>query len=172
MAANYVSSIPNLPLVAPYSGKKPQVTVAPKANKIIPYKMTGHGAEISFKMGTSFKKGATQMKEKTKSEGNRIPRTYRGQDVGISVFYCKHKKGIVFTYENKSSQYRLIEKVGFNLEGCRIEGFRGSKLKITLEPGETEVLNIVPFRSASDWKVTMTSCRYAIVRTRWNWSWY
>lgn len=134
--------------------------------------MTGRSAQVAFKIGATFKKGSHKMEEESKSNGQKVPRTYRGEDVGISVYYCKHNNGILLTYENKSSEYRLIEKVNFDLQGCRIEGFRGSKLKITLEPGETDVLRIVPLYGGSDWKVVMTSCRYSIVKARWNWSWY
>lgn len=147
------------------------MNVGPNSHKIVCYKMTGRSASVSFKIGATFKKGATQIKEETKSKGNKVIRTNRGQDVGIAVYYCRTANAILLTYENNSSEYRLIEKVGFELDGCRIEGFRGHKLKITLEPGETDVLRIVPFYQGGNWNVKMTSCRYSVVRTRWNWSW-
>lgn len=133
--------------------------------------MTSSRAQIAFKIGATFKKNSSQLEEKSKSNGRRVTRTMGGEDVGISVYYCKHNNGILFNYENKSTEYRLIEKVTFELNGCRIEGFRGSSLKITLEPGETDVVRIVPF-GGQDWSVRLTSCRYSVVRARWNWSWY
>ena len=134
------------------------------------FKMVSPRAGIAFKIGATFKTGSEQIKEQTKSQGKKQERYFRGQDVGIAVYVAKHQGGVTFTYENKSSQYRLIEKVNFSLQGCRIEGLRGSRIKVTLEPGETSILNIVPWRAGQGYQIGMSSIRYAVVPARWQWS--
>lgn len=102
-------------------------------------------------------------------KGIRQARTFRGKDVGIAVYTHKHRNGVIITYQNKSKNYELIEKVTFNLQGCRIQGIRGKSLKITLDPGETDVLVVQSY--TQNWSCYMSRCRYGVADVKWNWKW-
>ena len=102
-------------------------------------------------------------------EGIRQPRNFRGQDVGIAVYMNKKANGVVITYQNTSTSYQLIEKVSFELKGCKFQGLNSSSLKVTLEPGETDELIVEAF--SPNWSCYMSSCKYGVADVKWNWTW-
>lgn len=125
--------------------------------------MTDARATISFKIRAAFSKGREKMARQAKEEGSKQVRLINGKDVGIHVYTVKAPNGIVMEYVNESSHYKLMESIGFEMQNCRIEGQRGSQIKITLTPGETEVFKIVPVDAYAEWNARTKSCKYAVV---------
>ena len=74
---------------------------------------------------------------------------------------------MLLTYQNTSKSNKLIEKISFNMQNCRIVGFNSSALSIELVPGETD--EIVIEATNQNWSFSVRSCRYGIVDVSSNW---
>jgi hypothetical protein len=148
-------------LMPPYSGRKPQVIVAPNEDKIMLYKMNGANARADFKMMASFKKQVTSINQQIKSKGSKLARPdYYGSDSGINLYILYHSEGMSALYENTSTNYSLVEDVRFYLRDARIEGVTGSAVKARVAPGQSSLVNIIktgPYFSAQ-----VTYCTYQI----------
>ena len=91
-------------------------------------------------------------------------RLYKGKEVGIKVYILYHQDGAIFLYENKSAEYRLVEKLKFMLKGCFIEGAKGTKLDMVVEPGETSIVNILANHDAKRWSAGVEMGNYLVKR--------
>jgi len=127
-------------------------TVSPGEEKLVVYQATGSKASINYKISTVFKKTRGELIKLALSNGKRehkyynhlTPRKYRGNIVGISCYMLKFKGGILFLYENNSSQFVLREYLQFKLQNMKMEQEpEGNNSKrIELFPGEREVLEL------------------------------
>lgn len=86
-----------------------------------------------------------------------------GRDVGIYVYTARAANAIVMEYVNESSNYKLMETIGFELQNCKIQGQGRDTIDINLTPGETEVYKIVPLNPGSDFSARTKTCKYAVI---------
>jgi hypothetical protein len=130
-------------VLEPYSGRKPVVSVGPKEQKILMYKMNGDKAKVSFRLAASFKKNISNITESAKKLGKKCVRMKQGKDVGIAVYVLYHEDGLVYYYQNNSSNQTLMEDLKFDLSNCAIEGMGASQAaRVRLVPHSTYLLNI------------------------------
>lgn len=87
--------------------------------------MVSEKASINFRLLASFKKGQVDLVREANSKGKKYPRNYQGKDSGISCYVLNHQDGTLYSYQNKSRNFKLIETLEFELVNCVIEGVRG-----------------------------------------------
>lgn len=146
-------------LLPPYSGRKPQVIVAPGEEKIMVYKMTGAGAKANFRMMASFKKHVQDLGGRAKKEGIRLPRSDEyGNQLDIVLYVLYHNGGVMAFYENNTKDVTLLENVRFDLRGCNIEGVPGNSIRVRVGPGKSHLVNIV--KTSSNFAANVTFCNY------------
>ena len=147
-------------LMPPYSGRKPQVIVAPGEEKVMVYRMNGTNAKANFRMMAAFKKQVADLNSKAKKEGIRIPRQDEyGQELDIALYVLYHDGGVLALYENNTSDTTLIENVKFDLRGCKIEGVPGNSMRVRISPGTKQLVNIVKTGNSS-FTANVTYCNY------------
>lgn len=146
-------------LMPPYSGRKPQVIVAPAEEKIMVYRMNGTNAKANFRMMASFKKNVQDIGGKAKKEGMKIPRSDEyGNELDIALYVLYHDGGVIALYENNTSDVTLLENVRFDLRGCNIEGVAGNSIRVRVGPGKTHLVNIL--KTGASFTANVNYCNY------------
>ena len=129
--------------------------------------MVNEKASINFRLLASFKKGQQDLIQQTKTIGNKQNRLYKGKEVGIYCYILYHQDGAIYSYENNTRNYKLIEKLEFELVNCVIEGVRGLKMDVLLEPGEKMIVNIISQDENFEWSAKLKKGYYDIKDVSW-----
>jgi len=99
-----------------------------------------------------------------RTQGKLFFRDLDGIDVGIRYYIYYHSQGILFYYENSSESYVLNEIVEFNLWNCYIEGVTGGELRIELEPGEGNLLNIIKHSASENFQAKIIRNEFEVTK--------
>lgn len=129
--------------------------------------MVNEKASINFRLLASFKKGKNALIAQTKTKGKKQKRLYKKKDVGIYCYILYHQDGAIYSYENNTKNYKLVENLDFELLNCLIEGVSGQKMKVILEPGENMIVNIVSIDENFEWSAKLKKGFYEIKDVSW-----
>lgn len=87
--------------------------------------------------------------------------------MGIYCYILYHQDGAIYSYENNSRNFKLVEKLEFELLNCIIEGVSGSKMDVILEPGENMIVNIITLDEEFEWSAKLKKGFYDIKDISW-----
>lgn len=104
----------NLMALEPYTFRNPILSVGPQESECFVYFMIQRPSNIGYRIMSTFRKSAKQIKHHVKGQGQKFVRKYMGKDVGICAYGMKHKKGVVWEWENASVGYALKENITFH----------------------------------------------------------
>ena len=155
----------NLELLEPYEGLRPNITLYPSDIKIIAYHPTGYPSSCDIRIISSWKP-FNKPKEIATGNGAKFVREYKGKDVGIHLFIIKTKDFIVYQYVNKSQQFKLVEKLKFELTDCYLEGTTGNYIEIVVAPGDEKIVCIMKSPGAQTFAAQVKYVSYSIKHAR------
>lgn len=74
-----ITTMSGIELLEPFRGQRsPEVSVEPGDDSIVLFKMVGERASINFRLAATFKKGASNLRQKSKQMGKVHKKLYRG----------------------------------------------------------------------------------------------
>ena len=155
----------NIELLEPHSGSEADVEVPAGTSDIVLYRIVDKPASLSFIVSPRFKKSPEALKILALNKGKRTARlSPEGEDIGIAVYAYRTQDGLINFYQNSSKSFRLEEQGDFQLENCKIlSSNNDSKLKLELNPGEENLLQIMRYDEAPYFKINVTGVKYRVV---------
>lgn len=158
----FFKTFKGLSLLPPYSGAKYTVTVEPGEDCLILLRQSDpKGYSMSYTCNAVPISTSNKLIERAKNEGNcskrKHPRT--GQELEIYMYSLKHESGICYFYENLTTNKILEETIRFKLKGLKIVGTDGDTAVVSLEPGESKLIELIT--TSNKWSV-QTSVSYSI----------
>ena len=166
LASVILKKMQNVELVAPYKGKRADITVPAHHDDIILYRILEKPASLNYVVAPRFRKSRRVLKRLAKERGKKSDRPDKnGDNVGIKVYLYRTQDGLVSLYVNQSEDYALSEQVEYQLEGCSIVGSPDStQIDIKLMPGDEKMIHIVRNDDASFFRIKMKDTQYVIIR--------